>query len=257
MKHTPHIPETKLRRNPAADLQKINERKYEPEQLYLIGASQVGKLTPLGVPGADEFYKELTQRPIPKGTAFFTRDQLANFIVESAVACGWKNGGSPTLRDRRTWEARLDGIYPADLRTGQSYWTGFTFQERDDLHMTHKYLGDLTVFEAHSVRLILDGFFSAETLLDRDNRTPFDQETMFGPNNDIRVLVMAEGHERNFVRPDYPYSMLRKLLDNFRADDYASYRPHVIISDANIRSLNLRVKSYVLCNGDQVIAEWV
>lgn len=251
MKHTPHLPGTKLRRNPAELVQRANERKHQPEQLYLISESQVKSLTPEGVTGSDEFRKELTQRPIPAGTAFFTRQQLADFIVKNAVDCGWKGPGAhPTLRDRQIWEARLDGIYPSDLRTGASYWTGFTFQD-NGLHCTHKYLGDLTAFESKSVHLILDGFFAGKSV--EDWVVPFREPAMFGPNKDIPVLLIDSVVEK--VLNEGPYGYLRKILDQFRDDDFKPHRFHVSVP-SNESQMAFKFRSYILANGDQVIAEW-
>ncbi len=235
MKHTP---QGKLHR----DIEKAQQQLPKMEQLYLIGESQFPEF------GFDPLQLEMIKkRPIPIGTAFFTRNQLANFMVETAVECKWKGGSYPTLADRQTWEKGLTNIY-GTVRTGQSYWAGFTFEGHNDLHMTHKYLGDLTAFEARSVQLILDGFFAGRIVKGWNNITLTKKE-LFGPDKDIPVLVL----QATPIIDLSPYGPLKTILDQFREDDHKPHQYHVSTSESK---LDLEFRSYVLCNGDNIIAEW-
>lgn len=103
-----------------------------------------------------------------------------------------------------------------------SFWTCFAYEGIDpnELHCTHKYLGNLTSDQVTYVTALLDFYFRQNPYKTwtEDFFLPAD----FGRENNIRVLL-PENYE-NYE--NYLWN-LRKQLDEFRVDDFEGYVPHV------------------------------
>jgi len=126
----------------------------------------------------------------------------------------------------------------------KEYCTMFVFDENhDDLHCTHKYLGELDETNLRAVKLILNYYFNKNPF--ESFEVKFDTEKMFGKEKDERVLTTSAAVSKFF--PD-----LRSLLDLFRADDF-DYNPHVTTDEEVIKKPFTR---YVLVCDDKVVEEY-
>lgn len=107
------------------------------------------------------------------------------------------------------------------------FWTEFTYAPTSPahgLHCTHKFLGELSAIEVEQVQKILIrhfGTYSAKLMGEaKPVEVHFDKVEMFGEAKDVRVLVPSIPTIKLFPR-------LRRILDEFRKDDFDEYRPHV------------------------------
>jgi len=125
-----------------------------------------------------------------------------------------------------------------------NYCTMFGYSDHhDDLHCTHKYLGDLSTKEVLEVSKIIDDYFKDNPFT---SFSPvFEEEDFFGPNNEVRVLK-AKNPKSDFLLD------LKKKLDKFRKDDY-SYNPHVT---TDLDKVSKSVTRYILTREDDIVREW-
>jgi hypothetical protein len=111
------------------------------------------------------------------------------------------------------------------------YWTQFTFKDRPDLHVTHKYFGTL----AHAVSFVEEWtesdimtlcqmFFENESKpLSDILKLKFNVVEYFGPpEKQVRVLTLGNG-----FREYTPLFRLRNMLGLFAEDTYTPPIMHV------------------------------
>ena len=131
----------------------------------------------------------------------------------------------------------------------ETFWTCFAFDgiEPDDLHCTHKFLGEQSPGQLAEIKDVLEKHFR-----DNPHRTfthRFSEPEMFGPNKDVRVLRL-ETHE---IPPEF-LPDLREQLDRFRDDNYlGGYKPHVT-TDQDV--IDRPLSRYCLCQGNKILREW-
>jgi 2'-5' RNA ligase len=139
-------------------------------------------------------------------------------------------------------------------------WTCFapdSFNNPDDLHLTHKYLGKQSSENVELIAFIILRF----TTIYRKQITPFslvfDKEDFFGSNNSIRVLrpTTTNGYFHHPFASWSPqvlkvFDSLRSELGNFRPDDFL-FNPHVTTKTDSL--LNLEFTKYCLIVDDEII----
>ncbi len=127
------------------------------------------------------------------------------------------------------------------------YYTAFIYGEPlGDLHVTHKYLGELTSGQARDIETIVSSYFAINgRQLPRAN---FNAIEWFGPGRNIRVLQPAV-HNSKIWLPS-----LREILGEFKKDDYGAYRPHV--STADLDEVDVPFNGYALMSGKTIIRLW-
>lgn len=127
----------------------------------------------------------------------------------------------------------------------KKYCTMFALAEdHEDLHCTHKFLGNLTPNQVKAVEVILKLYFEKNPF--ESFKVKFDKEKFFGENEDIRVLGTSESNEK-FLKD------LRKTLDIFRDDDFG-YNPHITTDELSV--INKPFTRYLFTCGDDIIAEY-
>lgn len=126
----------------------------------------------------------------------------------------------------------------------KEYCTMFAFEDyHDDLHCTHKYLGELTDNELKALKIILNFYFDKNPF--KSFKAKFDKEKMFGEEKDTRVLITSEKVSK--FLPE-----LKTTLDLFREDDF-DYSPHITTDEDEIHRPFTR---YILVCDDKVIEEY-
>lgn len=138
--------------------------------------------------------------------------------------------------------------------------TAFYFKDEYGIpkcHCTHKYLGELGQdFDANKlgeVADVIDEYWS------RVNKEPrvwhFNKYELFGPEKDVPVLRCMDISDKLLD--------LKKLLDQFRDEDYPEYKPHVTlkldkdhINPRLLRPLKMQPIFYGLVFGDEILKRW-
>ncbi len=131
----------------------------------------------------------------------------------------------------------------------ETYWTCFAYDGvvPDDLHCTHKFMGEQTPEAVRDIVETLDRHFAANPFQPFTQR--FDREEFFGPDKDVRVLRPASDKVPSTFLPG-----LRAQLDPFMVDRYGGgYKPHVSTDDDAVEQPFTR---YCLCQGDKILKEW-
>ncbi len=129
----------------------------------------------------------------------------------------------------------------------EPYWTAFALSGVDpnELHCTHKFLGELSPVMAVTARNRIDAHFSEEPFKPFD--AYFGKAALYGQDKDIRVLLPNEA-----IDGITELSSLRKRLDPLHLDEH-QYSPHITTNQpAVIAPFN----RYVLMHGKQLVAEW-
>ena len=136
-----------------------------------------------------------------------------------------------------------------DAKSNPYYWTAFAFANMnpDQLHCTHKFLGDLTSSQAKAVEGIIDTYFTRIRPW-KPFLATFDNKEWFGEDKDVHVLVSHDSLNKF-------YPVLRKILDQFRADDFPEYKPHVTCPQ-NWKRWENEMVNYVFMCGDEILREW-
>ena len=125
------------------------------------------------------------------------------------------------------------------------YWTCFAnrFVKPDKLHVTHKYLGQLSDDDADATEKLISTVLKPMPGI---LIAYFTEKRMFGPNNDVPVMAAD-------IDFDSRFRTLRSLLDSTRKDDFDSYNPHVT---GAIEPFAMVFDRYYLMVGDEVFASW-
>jgi hypothetical protein len=131
----------------------------------------------------------------------------------------------------------------------KKYYTCFALDEtpHSDLHVTHKFLGNLTPYDVATVLYILSHHFSQHPF--EAMEASFSREAWFGPDGKTRVLLPAEG-----ITVPASWDSLRMSLDTLRKDDYVVWTPHV--ATPSMESVDGPFRRYLLCCGDEVVREY-
>jgi hypothetical protein len=133
-----------------------------------------------------------------------------------------------------------------DAKKKPTYYSGFLFDgisDPEELHVTHKYFGELKDEDAVRVLQIIDDYFKEPR---KFPRCVFDQREMFGPDKDVPVLTPKE------FDPDDFFPDLKKQLDEFRKDDF-DYHPH---TTTKLEIVDLPFSGYFLCYDSEVVQVW-
>jgi 2'-5' RNA ligase len=129
-----------------------------------------------------------------------------------------------------------------------SYWTCFAFDDihPDNLHVTHKYLGEQPNASLAIIHVILDRYFRKNGF---DGLHPvFSEERMFGPNNDVRVLVPLDRVG------DHNYLMdLFVRFDRIHQESFPEYKPHCT---TDLKNVTKPLTRYCLMSDHNIIREW-
>lgn len=130
---------------------------------------------------------------------------------------------------------------------GETLWTCFAFKDHipDDLHCTHKFMGEQSPEAIEEICNILDSYFEAQPF--GPFQVLFKEEDWFGQNKDVRVLKPSQEAGKEFL-PD-----LRKQLDPFMKDWYDGWKPHVTTDMAEV---NMPFTRYCLFQGDKILREY-
>lgn len=132
---------------------------------------------------------------------------------------------------------------------GETYWTCFAFDgyTPDELHCTHKFLGELNDDQINGIQLLLElGFMEGSSLKPSQSiQVTFDTEDFFGESKDVRVLKPSKD-VRSLMLPD-----LKKVLDEYREDDH-EWSPHVT---TNMPIVDMPLTRYCLCRGDEILLD--
>lgn len=128
----------------------------------------------------------------------------------------------------------------------EPFWTCFAGEGLNHVqaHVTHKYLGELSLTQLRLVRETIDKYFQTKPFEKFD--LDFYIEDRFGPCGDIKVFKPDSYVIQN------SFNWLRRSLDRFRDDDYYPYLPHVTSN----QPVQFRFDRYLLCTGDTIIQEW-
>ena len=129
-----------------------------------------------------------------------------------------------------------------------TFWTTFTFESTapQDLHCTHKFFGTLEDRDVRSIMNTIENYFKLNPF--KKFYVVFDVEEFFGENNETRVLTPKSYEEKNFLLD------LRKDLDNFKADSYPTYRPHVTTPTLN--KVAIPITGYSFLYGSTVLKKY-
>lgn len=136
--------------------------------------------------------------------------------------------------------------------TNPYYWTAFTFEGHDpnDLHCTHKFLGEQTPETGELIRKTIDAFFNSGEGWDLIAYTlNFDEPALFGKEENVPVLLADTTSQSVIER----FLQLRSRLDGFRADDFPDYVPHVT---CDLKTFTGRISGYVLMQGKTELNRW-
>jgi SPP1 gp7 family putative phage head morphogenesis protein len=129
------------------------------------------------------------------------------------------------------------------------YWTTFLIDGADpnELHCTHKFLGELPDADARKVRKAIDERFKAKAM--PTLAVEFDRPALFGKNGDVPVLIATENTKTEISA----FGDLRATLDQFRADDFPEYIPHVTTDRPHLVG---SFTGYVLMRGKVPVKRW-
>jgi len=130
-----------------------------------------------------------------------------------------------------------------------SYWTCFGFHNftPDQLHCTHKYLGERSPEEAARIQSIIGAYFDNNTT--DKFRVLFSEIDWYGADKDTRVLRPAGAQIEHMFHTE-----LRKALDGFEQDTFP-FSPHV--STDRLDTVDQDFTRYCLMKGDEIVQEWV
>jgi 2'-5' RNA ligase len=120
----------------------------------------------------------------------------------------------------------------------------------DKLHVTHKYLGDISAEDERQmiafVRHTLRHFIKIKGPV----RINFDKVAEFGKEKRVRVLVPSDKERAKAVLE--PFEVIRRELSVLREDDF-EYRPHVTTSESS--AVAEPFTRYVVMRGSEIIFE--
>jgi hypothetical protein len=140
------------------------------------------------------------------------------------------------------------------LKASNPWWTAFYFEFESDpnvLHVTHKYFGALSTFEASDVEHRIDTHF-ARAHGYKPFPASFTKVAYYGPGEDIRVLVplCSSSFFDGYLKGQY--QTLRATINHFRRDDYP-FNPHVTTDSESVHGV---LAGYALIRGKEVIHRW-
>lgn len=129
-----------------------------------------------------------------------------------------------------------------------TFWTTFSFHgtSPQDLHCTHKYMGQQDDESVKKIIKTLDNYFSKNPF--KSFKVNFCREEFFGENKNVRVLTPLSFNPKNFL-PD-----LKQKLDVFKPDNYGTYKPHV--TTPTINSFSFPITEYVLLFGNTILRKY-
>ena len=130
-----------------------------------------------------------------------------------------------------------------------TYWTAFFFSKNispNDLHVTHKYLGDLSAEDFIYAQQVLHAHFAVFPF--KAFKSKFDIRDTF-TDGDKPVTVW----KTKKFNADHNFETLRDELGELREDDYDSYQPHVTSPTPTAGDL----VCYALMYGDTPLQVWI
>ena len=130
----------------------------------------------------------------------------------------------------------------ATKNKSEKYWTCFGRHDKDTkhLHMTHKFLGQLSEDDFKKICSLIQVLTASEKAIEVN----FDKKEDFGFQNEIPAItardhVFSEGFQK-----------LRSELNHYRDDDFEEYVPHVSYKEAPEKMIFNR---YFLMKGSEII----
>jgi 2'-5' RNA ligase len=120
--------------------------------------------------------------------------------------------------------------------------------DHETVHLTVKYLGTITLFEASMVCSKVSDFLFKNRSQVRKFMVEASKKRYYGPDRNIHVLV-ADAHDI----PPWCIS-LRGLLEDVRQDEY-DYSPHLTVPDY-VNSASFFADRLLLTCSGMVVAEW-
>jgi len=128
------------------------------------------------------------------------------------------------------------------------YWTAFTFRAEPDpnrLHVTHKYLGELSEVSASAALKRVSAYWKVYPLKTFFARFSVEDYFLEGTLRVIKEETPDASAFQGFWK-------LRKELDDFRVDDYA-FNPHVTTALPRVHAY---IDSYVFMRDLEIIKRW-
>jgi len=128
------------------------------------------------------------------------------------------------------------------------YWTAFTFKSQPNpntLHVTHKYLGELSGLDADLTLKIIKDYWKEYPL--KTFFAKFSVEDYFHSGT-LRILKEPATE----VSPFKNFFKLRNQLDPFRVDDWA-FNPHVT---TKLPKVHAYIDSYVFMRNIEIVDRW-
>jgi len=138
--------------------------------------------------------------------------------------------------------------------TPKKYYLGLVFNDPlkhpiQALHVTHVYLGELTIQELLNVAQIVSDYFRFYGQ-PQIPRVTFNKVEMFGENKDIRVLTTDN------LDAFKPIKTLRHIIHGAgygKATPVFPFRPHVT---TNAHEISAPFKAYDLVSKDEILTHW-
>lgn len=129
----------------------------------------------------------------------------------------------------------------------------FLFEGEEDfekLHVTHKYFAEQPAANIYHICKIMDAYFAAHPFKPVD--LVFDKEEWFGKDKEVRVLTPST----SIKAPPKAHPLLldlREELDQFRKDDYSTYKPHVT---TDLEVIDRPLVNYIFVVGAKVLRKY-
>ena len=127
-------------------------------------------------------------------------------------------------------------------------YTAFIYDLEAKLHCTHKYLGQQADDDRLQIAETISAFFATPRTMPC---ILFNHREVFGPrSHPVNVLTPEPGIDW----PERMFPELRLALDDYRPDDYGSYKPHVTTDALEI---GFPFQYYALMTGGHtVLRKW-
>lgn len=146
----------------------------------------------------------------------------------------------------------------------RKYYTAFVMYCQDSisgetlqLHCTHKYLGEQDDNAMSAAYNMINKHFEKETqwpLAVFNERVWFFDHKLYRVQPVEKGKVLAVSVLRSYIHKSAFFPHLREELDQFRADDYPEYTPHITIE--NYPSISGQFQCYAIMSGEEILTYW-
>lgn len=155
------------------------------------------------------------------------------------------------------FQSRIAGAYnPEEDYTG-IYMLAFYFKDNQGIphcHCTHKYLEKQSDENVDEIIKLIDKYFEEKNPKVEDVWI-FDKFSLFGKEKDCPVM------ERR--KTDDMFLDLKEKLNEYRKEDFPTYKPHLTLGDKlqdisleKIKKYEMEPVEYALVSGDKKIKVW-